>query len=450
MRRTDGEAVRAWAGRPTANAGASTRRGGARAGRARPPRRVPSLPLQVNALQALCRKVFGFRLAMIALATPFALSHTSGRLTTTLVGAAVLVTFMVSYALLRDWERFGPVLLRHPLLLGVDMVFGALLLVTASPDSTLAYVTICTPLLAGLVYGWRGAAVFGVLQALLVVAAHVVDGGVRHDVGVLVLPGLCLLAGAVGGTLRDLVLDLGDAGQALTEARARLAAAGAVDEERARLAREMHDSVAKTLHGLAMAAEGLAHSAGTMDPSAVEERAETVARAARRAAAETRELLADLRREPSAPGECAGALDLSDELRQRTVEFAGRHPVPATYRHLRGPLPLPAVPRAVARHALTIVAEAMENAARHGGASRVDVSTGVAEGVLRISVYDDGLGLPPGTTLEELHRTGHFGVVGMVERAAAIGARIRIGRGEAARGTEVRLELPLTDGEARP
>lgn len=58
-------------------------------------------------------------------------------------------------------------------------------------------------------------------------------------------------------------------------------------------------------------------------------------------------------------------------------------------------------------------------------------------------MYDDGTGLPPGTTLDDLRRAGHFGLVGMVERAASIGARIRIGRGRHARGTEVRLELPL-------
>lgn len=38
------------------------------------PGHVPSLPIQVNALQALCRQLFGFRLAMTALAAPFALA----------------------------------------------------------------------------------------------------------------------------------------------------------------------------------------------------------------------------------------------------------------------------------------------------------------------------------------------------------------------------------------
>ncbi|AXG80017.1 sensor histidine kinase [Streptomyces paludis] len=401
------------------------------------PSRLPPLPIQVNALQALCRQTFGFRLAMIALAAPFALARTSSPLGTWLVSASVLVTFMVSYVLLRDWERFGPILLRHPALLAADMSFGALLLVTASPDSTLAYVTICTPLLAGLVYGWRGAAVFAVLQSLIVAAAYAVNPDAKAGFTALLLPGLCVIAGAIGSTLRNLMLGFGAASQALTEARARLAVAGAVEEERARLAREMHDSVAKTLHGLAMAADGLAGSAGRLDPGTVKRQAELVARSARRAAAESRELLSDLRRESGLDG----GVDVLAELASRTNDFARRHGVEATFRQI-GNASVPPLPHAVARHALTIATEAMENAQRHARPNYVNVAAGIVGDVLRISVYDDGPGLPPGTTLDDLRRAGHFGLVGMVERAASIGARIRIGRGRAARGTEVRLDLP--------
>jgi signal transduction histidine kinase len=412
--------------------------------RDRAPRHVPPLPLQVNALQALCRQVLGFRMAMIVLAAPFALRGTARGLPVVLVGAAVVVTFMVSYVLVRDWERFGPFLLRHPMLLAADMLVGGLLLITASPDSTLAYVTICTPLLAGLVYGWRGAAVFAVLQSLLLAGAYAVTGGSVRDDGfnALLLPGLCLAAGAIGSSLRTFLLDLGEASQALTEARARLAAAGAVDEERARLAREMHDSVAKTLHGLALAADGLAASVDTTDPAALRRQAELVARSARRAAAESRDLLSDLR-SVRVPG-AADRVDIASELAALTRDFARPHGVHVTFGRAGGSYPVPPVPRATARQVLTIVAEAVENAVRHGGGTLVAVSAGLsADGVLRISVHDDGRGLPPGTTLEELRGSGHFGLVGMVERAAAIGARFRVGRGEAARGTEVRLELPL-------
>ncbi|WP_299532806.1 sensor histidine kinase [uncultured Streptomyces sp.] len=400
----------------------------------------PALAIQVNALQAMCRQVFGFRLAMIAVATPFAIGGAAPGAAGWFVGGAIVVTFMGSYVLFRDWERFGPRLLRHRWILGIDVTFGALLLVTATPESTLAYVTVCTPLLAGLVYGWRGAAVFAALQIVIVLGVYNTVPNLRSesDGTALLLPGFCVIAGAVGVTLRNLLLRFGSASQALTETRARLAVNEAVESERTRLAREMHDSVAKTLHGLAMAAEGLAASADRLDPLSVRRQAELVARSARRAAVESRELLTDLRRESGLDG----GIDLIGELRIRTEDFSRRNEVAATFR-LLGDEPVPPVPHVVARHLLTVASEAMENAHRHAGPSYLVVLAGVKGDMLRISVYDDGRGLPAGTSLDTLRRAGHFGLVGMVERAASIGARIRIGRGKAAQGTEVRLELPL-------
>ncbi|WP_327273244.1 histidine kinase [Streptomyces sp. NBC_01224] len=399
----------------------------------------PAFAIQLNALQAMCRQVFGFRLAMIAMATPFAIGHTASGPASWLIGSAILVTFMGSYVLFRDWERFGPVLLRHPWLLGIDAFFGALLLITASPESTLAYVTVCTPLLAGLVYGWRGAAVFAALQTVIVLGVYATDPKLQPaDATAFLLPGFCVIAGAVGVTLRNLLLRFGAASQALTETRARLAVNEAVEGERTRLAREMHDSVAKTLHGLALAADGLAGSSDRLDPLTVKHQAELVARAARRAAAESRELLSDLRRESGLDG----GVDVVRELRARADDFTRRHGLTATFRLLND-APIPHVPQVVARQLLTVASEAMENAHRHAQPTYLVVLAGVAGGVLRVSVYDDGRGLPAGTTLDDLRHAGHFGLVGMVERAASIGARIRIGKGQAAKGTEVRLELPI-------
>ncbi|GAB2867027.1 hypothetical protein GCM10027074_38100 [Streptomyces deserti] len=410
-------------------------------GRVPPNPPAPALTLQVNALQAMCRQVFGFRLAMIALAAPAALLNAAPGLGVRLVAAAVVVTFMVSYVLFRDWERFGPLLLRHPTLLAVDTLFGSLLLISAGPDTTLAYVSVCTPLLSGIVYGWRGAACFASLQSVILLLVY----ASREDVNTTVaeaslLPGLCIIAGAVGSSLRGLMLRFGEATQALTTVQARLAVTEAIGAERARLAREMHDSVAKTLHGVALAADGLAGSAGAdhINPTLVRQQAELVARSARRAAAESRELLADLRRE-SDPDQ---GTDVLAELAARTHDFNTRTGLPAHY-HPTGEHAVPPVPPAVARQLLTITSEAMENAHRHAAPTHVDVRAGVHGDLLRISVYDDGRGLPPGTTLEHLRRAGHFGLVGMVERAASVGARIRIGRGGHPKGTEVRLDLPL-------
>ncbi|SOD84093.1 sensor histidine kinase [Streptomyces sp. Ag109_G2-15] len=402
----------------------------------------PSEKIQIRALQAMCRQVFGFRLAMIVLAAPAALLNAAPGLGVRLVGAAVVVTFMVSYVLFRDWERFGPLLLRHPSLLAADTLFGSLLLVSAGPDTTLAYVSVCTPLLAGLVYSWRGAACFASLQSLILLLVHATlkPGGQAGVAESLLLPGLCVIAGAMGSTLRNLMLRFGAATQALTAAQARLAATEAVHAERARLAREMHDSVAKTLYGVALAADGLATtaSAETPDPARIRQQAELVSRSARRAAAESRELLTDLRQEEAS----GGSRDLWTELIARTVDFTTRTGLRVVWRET-GSVPVPSVPPPVARDLLAIATEALENAHRHASATQVELTAGVEGDLLRLTVYDDGRGLPPGTTLEHLRHSGHFGLLGMVERAASAGARIRIGRGDHERGTQVVVDLPL-------
>ncbi|MET9882332.1 histidine kinase [Streptomyces sp. NPDC006430] len=383
----------------------------------------PPPALQANALQALCRQVFAFRMVMIGLGAPLALGRTARGGPTYLVAGAILLTFMLSYALFRDWERFGPLLLRHRWLLAPDMAFSTLLLVTATPQSPLGFVSLCTPLLAGLVYGWRGSAPYAALQALIVAWSSQAQAQVLTLA--LTLAGLCLLAGAAGACLRDLLFRFGAASQALTETRARLAVAEAVRAEREHLAREMHDSVSKTLHGLALAADALAR---TTDPAAARSQAALLSGAARRAVAESRELLTDLRRDAQAPGVC-----LLGELRRL-----------AAGTELRTHGVLPVVPSPVARHLLAVTSEALENARRHAGASRTAVSATVDDIHLTLTVEDDGCGLPRGgIDLPTLVRAGSFGLLGMTERAAAIGAHLHIGPRPTGPGTQVRLDLPL-------
>lgn len=397
--------------------------------------------VEIRALQAMCRQVFGFRLAMIAVATPAALLNATPGLGARLVGSAVVVTFMISYVLFRDWQRFAPLLLRHPTLLAVDTLFGSFLLISAGPDTTLAYVSVCTPLLAGLLYSWRGAAVFASLQSVILL---VVETTLKHPAAVmaesLLLPGLCVITGAMGSTLRTLMLRFGAATEALTATRARLAATEAVSAERARLAREMHDSVTKTLYGVALVADGLAESAAAspdrLDPALIRQQAELVASAARRAAAESRDLLTDLRSER---GDMPP--DLFSELSLLTRDFATRTAVPATYDGPAAPVPLPP---AATRQLLSIAGEALENAHRHAQATRVDVRAETTPTHLVVTIHDDGRGLSPDTTLEDLARTGHFGLLGMTERAASMGARIQLTTDKGDKGTEVRVEVPLT------
>jgi signal transduction histidine kinase len=90
------------------------------------------------------------------------------------------------------------------------------------------------------------------------------------------------------------------------------------------------------------------------------------------------------------------------------------------------------------REVLRIAQEALHNALRHAGASRVDVSLRGADGSLRLEVADDGAGFDPDDP--EL-RARRLGLTSMEERAARLGGRLEISSSPGA-GTSVVLEVP--------
>ncbi|SCD94489.1 Signal transduction histidine kinase [Streptomyces sp. TverLS-915] len=410
----------------------------------RPAPPVPASPPPAHALAALCRHVIGARLAVLALGIPFALRSAQPGASRTLAVTAALLSLLGSYAVLRHWERVVPLLLRHPTLLAVDLAATTVLLLVATAASPLGYAAVATPLLAALLYTRRWAVFFTALQLAILAALATPPAAPRT--GVLLVAGFCLAAAVAGATLRTFVHRLLAASTTLAETRERLAVAEALAAERARLARDMHDTVAKTLHGVALAAEALST---TEDPAVVRGDAAHVARAARRAATESRVLLGGLRRRTDDPG---GPVDLAPELDALLAAHTDRTATPAT-RSALGPAPLLAP--ATARTLLLVTAEALENTARHARARHVVLVYGTepATGRLVLAVRDDGVGLPPGLPgPQELAARGHYGLLGLRERLATLPCptRLTIGAPPRGPGTEVRAELTLPTDREEP
>jgi signal transduction histidine kinase len=84
--------------------------------------------------------------------------------------------------------------------------------------------------------------------------------------------------------------------------------------------------------------------------------------------------------------------------------------------------------------------EALVNAVRHSDGHTIEVRLEWAASALHLSVRDDGRGIDPAIG-SEARRPGHFGLVGMRERAEAIGARLTIDSAPGA-GTEVTVSIP--------
>jgi len=197
--------------------------------------------------------------------------------------------------------------------------------------------------------------------------------------------------------------------------------------ERARIARELHDTL---LQGLLSASLQLQVAEGWLPPdSPAKPLLSRVRSLMRKGLDEGRAALEGLR-STDAP---------ETSLEQALAEFHEELPPPdrARLRIARMGRPKPVEPSV--QHQIYLIArEALLNCLRHSQAKRIEVEIKYSPRRLRVTVRDNGSGIIP----EFLHspRTGHFGLTGMRERAAAINANLRIQTCPKA-GTEVILSL---------
>lgn len=180
----------------------------------------------------------------------------------------------------------------------------------------------------------------------------------------------------------------------------------AASRERNRLARELHDTLAHTLSGLAVNLEAIKTVAPAASPEAGAMLDHSLA-ITRTGLAETRRALKDLRAQPLED------LGLSLAIRSLALTVAARA-------NLELDLDLPAeledLAPAVEQNLYRIAQEALENIARHAGARQASLSLQSASGQLTLTIRDDGRGIPADSPPEG------FGLQGMRERAAEIGA----------------------------
>nr|WP_243766503.1 sensor histidine kinase [Streptomyces sp. GC420] len=205
-------------------------------------------------------------------------------------------------------------------------------------------------------------------------------------------------------------------------------------EERARIARELHDVVAHHMSVITVQADSAPYRIAGLPPQAWEEFA-TIASGARESLAEMRRLLAVLRSEDTA-GERAPQPGL-DRL-QQLVEATVRAGVPA---RLSLPAGLGPVPGTVDLSAYRIVQEALSNVVRHAPGAETHVSVSADQDHLGILVVN-GRPFSGARRRLESSGTGH-GLVGMRERVRLLGGTLDTGPLPDG-GFRVAARLPLT------
>ena len=201
-------------------------------------------------------------------------------------------------------------------------------------------------------------------------------------------------------------------------------------EERTRLARDLHDAVSQTLFSTSLIAEVLPRVWERNKEEGLK-KLEEVRQLTRGALAEMRTLLFELR-----PAALADA-DLNDLLRQLAESVIGRARVPVTL-EVEGACEIPPdVKVALYR----IAQEALNNIAKHSGASQAQVSLHCQPQGINLQIIDNGHGF-------DISRAapGSFGLNNMKERAGQIGAALRI-ESKINQGTEITVDWHDHAGE---
>jgi signal transduction histidine kinase len=208
----------------------------------------------------------------------------------------------------------------------------------------------------------------------------------------------------------------------------------AAASERARLARELHDSVAKTLRGVSFAALALPSSLRRR-PDLAAQLAATVSEGADTAVREARELLAGLRRDrPDRP--------FVDNLATICREWTDLTGIPVSL------TAVPIEPPLAVRYELTqILNEALRNVAQHACAHTVSVGLRRVRQHLEMAIHDDGTGFTVPKDLTALSVTGSFGIVGMSERARTVDGTLHVSS-DPAEGTTVLIRVAVPAGAA--
>ena len=228
------------------------------------------------------------------------------------------------------------------------------------------------------------------------------------------------------------VLVLGLAGWQLYRMRVKRMALQfrAVLAERNRIAREIHDNLAQDILGISVQLELVAR----LMPAADEAARGPLDRArilVRNSITEARRYVWDLRSQE------LQKKDLPAALRDTATRLTAQNSVDA-FVEVTGPWR--SLPPAVETNLLRIGQEAINNAVKHAQANRIDVRLNFDTRSVRLSISDDGRGFDPGEQIAD----GHFGVIGMRERAEQIGGVLTINSAHE-QGTQIAVDVPLND-----
>jgi len=238
-------------------------------------------------------------------------------------------------------------------------------------------------------------------------------------------------------TLRRQIIDqLSEQINALDSANAALQAAQRrllteLEQERKHLAREIHDQVIQDLLGVNYQLEEI--EVDEIVTPAIKGELVDIRESIRLLVDDLRRICGDLR-PPT-----IDSLGLGAALQSFTRDWAERSGVSLT---LDLDANLGRLPEAIELSIFRIVQEGLNNVRKHAHASAAQVRLKhTSPRTLMLSIADDGRGLPDGFDLSTLSTEGHYGLLGISERVALLGGRLRL-QNQASGGLLLQVEIP--------
>jgi ligand-binding sensor domain-containing protein/signal transduction histidine kinase len=208
---------------------------------------------------------------------------------------------------------------------------------------------------------------------------------------------------------------------------------GAVLAERTRIAREIHDNLAQEMAGISVQLEVVARTM-PVGAEAANTYLDNARRQVRHGIAEARRYVWDLRSPALENNDLRTALSETARRLTNETNVQPRVEISGTFRRL---------PPLVETNLLRIGQEAINNAVKHAEAQQISVNLIFDALRVQLSVRDDGRGFDS-DQLATNGKAGHFGLIGMRERAEQIGGTLSI-NSSLGSGTEVVADIPVSE-----
>ncbi|MFW6113686.1 MAG: GAF domain-containing sensor histidine kinase [Actinomycetota bacterium] len=203
------------------------------------------------------------------------------------------------------------------------------------------------------------------------------------------------------------------------------------EEERARIARELHDSVAQMLLKIIYSA-GFAQDFLMEDPRLAVDEIEEIQKRAKDCLSELRSIIANLR--PTS----LDILGLRETISRYAEQFEEEYGI-VTEADLQG---LEYIPPSVELTVFRILQEELTNVRKHSSAGSVRIKSETSDGDLILSVEDNGVGFDPEMVEVEQESGKHLGLMAMRERAELLGGNLTINSLPGV-GTRITVRLPI-------